>query len=149
MLEFAIETVMDAADEAAPLLRHHFDEVETHRDVSPLEPDWPRYVAMEEMGLLKVFTARDAGMLVGYAVFGVMPSMHSKNVVHAINDIVYIKPAYRRGTNAIRFILWMEKQMKSMGAMRIFFNVKTAHDWSPVLEYLGYDAEEIVMGKAL
>lgn len=149
MITFNEETVMGVADEIEPLLQKHYEEVALHRDVVKLDPDWAKYVALEEMGDVHVFTVRDNGELVGYGVFFMSWHVHYKLLRVAQNDILYIRPDRRHGTLASRFINHCEARLKLFGAQKVTFHIKRHLDWSPLLVRKGYDQEEIIMGKIL
>lgn len=146
---FSKEKVLGVADEIEPLLRQHYEEVALHQDVVPLDPDWARYVAMEEDGNLLVYTVRKEGRLVGYAVFFLVPHIHYRTTLVASNDILYLHPSCRRGTLALRFIKWVEQQAKACGAKRIMWHVKKENDWSAILHRIDYQTEEYILGKIL
>jgi hypothetical protein len=57
---FQRERSVDLWPEITPLLEQHWQEIAHYKDI-PLDPDVERYNAMDEQGLLRCFTARDAG----------------------------------------------------------------------------------------
>lgn len=148
-LTFSKETVFGVADEVSPLLQMHYEEVALHKDVVDLDPDWARYAAMEERGDCHVYTARHEGSLVGYAVFFLSNHIHYMGLRVASNDILFMHPAYRRGTNSIRFINWVEEQIKRLGVKKIVWHIKVKNDWSAILHRNGYETEEVIVGKIL
>lgn len=148
MIQFAKEDVLGPATEMESLLELHFEEC-SNLKMFQLDPDWARYCALEEGGMIHVFTVRDGGILVGYAVFLLTTHMHHQGLVVANNDLFFISPDYRRGTNALKFIQYCEGQMKLLGAKRITWTVKTQHDWSALLHRAGYDTDEIALSRNL
>jgi GNAT superfamily N-acetyltransferase len=148
-LTFAKESVLRVADEIMPLLELHYEEVALHKDSIKLDPDWARYVAMEEQGNCHVYTLRDGVVLVGYAVFFMSQHIHYQRTLVASNDILFIHPMYRRGTAALRFIKYCEEQVKNRGVNKITWHVKKHNDWSAILHRIGYETEETIVGKIL
>lgn len=146
---FAKETVLGVADEIEPLLKLHYEEVALNKDVARLDPDWARYVALEERGDLHVFTIRDNGVLIGYAVFFMVWHIHYKLLRVAQNDIVFILPERRHGLLASKFTDYCEEALKKLGAQKITYHIKVALNWSPLLIRKGYEHEEIMVGKII
>lgn len=142
------ESWWDCIKDAEPILVDHWREVALYQEKIPLEPDYSRYVAAENQGRLVIVTARKDGELVGYSVFILHRHIHYKNCLVASNDVIYLKPEYR-GVIGARLILKSEAILTELGVDRMTWHVKPKHDWSPILERMGYDHEEIIMGKLL
>lgn len=142
------ETWWDCIRDIEPLLADHWREVALYQDQVPLEPDYSRYVAAENQGRLVMVTARKDGVLVGYSVFILHHHIHYKNCLVASNDVVYLRPDCR-GFVGARLLLQSENILREAGVDRVTWHVKPKHDWSSVLERMGYDHEEIIMGKLL
>lgn len=148
-MHFNQESLAVVINDVEPLLREHYDESSTDKAVLPLDPDWPHYYSLEEIGVLKIFTARMAGDLVGYAAFFVWPHHHSRLVTIAVCDVIFMRPSYRIGAGVCRFLRFIEQRMKDAGVKKVLFTVKTHVDWSPLLERVGYRLEEIGFTKVL
>jgi hypothetical protein len=147
-VSFQEERLADVRDEALPLLRRHWDEIALDKDTIPLEPDWERYARLEELGVLKVITARLAGVLVGYASFFVLPNIHYKSLVVADGDIFWVAPDHRDGTG-YRLLKAAEAMLVASGVRKIVNKTKLGHDAGPVFERLGYRAIERVYAKTV
>jgi|6_EtaG_2_1085325.scaffolds.fasta_scaffold02539_2 hypothetical protein len=145
-LIYQLEKFGDVIDEALPLVIKHYNEIAHYKDI-PLDPDTDMYVKMEKLGILKVFTARKSGELVGYAVFIVKPNPHYKTSVQAIQDVIYIDPACRGFGH--KFIIWIDLQLKDMGVKVAYQHVKVAYNFGPMLERIGYKLIDYVYGKRL
>jgi GNAT superfamily N-acetyltransferase len=109
-----------------PLLEKHWREIAHYQDV-PLEPDVERYNAMDEAGLLRCFTVRDGGRLVGYSIFFVTPNIHYKSLTLANNDVLFLHPDYRRGRVGWNFIDFLRDRLVGEGLRCIYYHVKAAH----------------------
>jgi GNAT superfamily N-acetyltransferase len=149
MTSFQRERLFDVADDVEGLLQLHYDEVALHRDAVPLDPNWARYAMTEEAGQLAIFTARDAGRVVGYSVFFVSPHMHYDSTLTAVNDVLFLHPAYRKGACGIRLIKFSEQELKAQGVKRVLWHIKFNKDFSAILHRLGYADEEKIVGKML
>ena len=137
------------------LLVENYGEIETDQDIIPLDPDWSRAYALEEMGVLRILTARCDGALVGYNAFHVMPHIHSRSTSIAVNDVLYVEPAHRA---RIGFVLLRtaERALKAAGVVRIHYGTKVhatvgrrGHKTGDVLAKLGYRHDEELYSKLL
>lgn len=129
-------------EEMAPLLQKHWEEIAHFKDIE-LDPDWEQYEKLEQVGVLRVFVARDhSGIMVGYAVFFVRHNPHYKKSLQALQDILFIDPT-RRGFGA-KFILWCDEQLKSEGVQAVYHHIKAAHNFGHMLERLGYSLVDLI-----
>jgi hypothetical protein len=139
------------------LVALHWEEVEDHHDVSPLDMDWPRYADLERRGDLKIGALWSGGDLVGYNVFFVYRPIHFRRTVWAISDGIWLDPAHR-GPAGIRLIVEAEQGLREMGARVILYSVKDGDDLSSkrhrgsvgeLLRRLGYVSFDRSWSKAL
>lgn len=136
---FLRESIRAAWDEAIPLIRANHAETGALA-AEEFSPDRARYEAAERAGLLAVYTARLASKLIGYAVFFVGPHLHYPKTSWAIQDVVYVAPAYR-GRTAWRFLIWQDGELGRDGVRYVYRHVGRV-DYSKTLEALGYRPEE-------
>lgn len=148
-LEFAIEPYSKAILEMAELYPEHWEEIALNRDVIKLEPDYERYLLLEDNGMLHVVTARCEGKLVGYHVFIIMKHLHYRSSLTATSDITYLKPQYRKGFNGVKFLRFAFDSLKGKGVQRVYTNCKLHHDFGRVLERLGFIEVERIYTKVL
>ncbi len=134
-------------NEMMPLLTLHWKEIAHFQDI-PLEPDFETYAKLDEMGMLRTFTARDPeGKLVGYAVFFVKANLHYKSSIQAVQDVIFIDPTVRGfGAN---FILWCDEQLREEKIDAVYHHIKAAHNFGPMLERLGYSLVDLIYTKRL
>lgn len=146
LIAFAREELTDDLwIEALPLLGAHWREIATFPDV-PLAPDMVAYAAASFGGMLRVYTARDEGHLVGYGLFFVRFALHYRESLQAVQDVFYLAPEARGGTG-YRFLTWCDEQLIREGVSIIHHHVKVAHDWTPLLERLGYVRSDLIMSR--
>lgn len=144
---FQRERSQDIFHEVMPLLELHYKEISHYHDI-PLDPDFEKYEAMENAGAVRTFTARDEEKnIIGYAVFFVRHNLHYKTSFQAYQDILFIHPE-RRGFG-FKFIKWCDEQLKDEGVQVVYHHVKTAHNFGPVLERMGYECIDLIYGKRL
>lgn len=106
------------------LVRAHWREVALDQDAVPLSVNWAQYEEMEQRGILFAVTMHVDGKLVGYNIFFVMPHIHYSTTLHALNDIVYVRPEHR-GIDGVRLILEAERQLKARGAVKVLYHSKS------------------------
>lgn len=139
-LVFAHESVSETWNEAQDLIAANHHETGALPD-EEFELDRSAYFKLEIAGILRLYTVRDAGKLMGYALFTVSKHSHYRNTTIARQDVLYVVPAYR-GVLACRFIEWTDAQLKGEGVQRVLRHVTEKVDYSRVLEHLGYRLAE-------
>lgn len=154
-----------------PLLIEHWHEIAVHKDV-PLDIDLASYYGMEAVGLLRAYTVREEGALVGYASIIVAPHLHYKSVRYATSDVFWIKPVvrstrsrferiFRRFLRFIRpsllrpslgmmFFKFIEDDLRSENVHTLHIVAKNAHPAAArVLGHRGFSPVETVFAKRL
>lgn len=131
-----------------PLLEAHWQEIGLWRDIPP-DPDTGAYESLEQAGMLRVFTVRADGWLVGYAAYVVRTHLHYRTSRQAVQDVIYLKPEHRRGRLGLRLIQHADRELAREGVQAVFQHVKTAHDFGPLLKRIGYQQVENVYARRL
>lgn len=145
---FQREKAHDVFQEMKPLVEKHWREIEHYKDI-PLDPDYDTYLKMEDLGILRVYTARDEGKLIGYAVFFIKHHLHNKNSLQAVQDLIFIDPEFRGGLGA-RFIMWTEKELVKEKVQAVFHHIKIATPKTVnMFENMGYELIDVIAGKRL
>lgn len=143
MIKFQVERFRDCYSEAAPLLIAHYNEVATNKESKVLDPDEDRYMMLEDNGMLRIFTARDGGKLVGYFVSMVMPHLHYSSTIYAMNDILYVDPEYRGTTLAYRMFKGAMQDLKENSNTDVMMiHMKIKHPFKKLLTKLGFEQTE-------
>jgi hypothetical protein len=146
--------VDECFEEIDKILREeHWPEVGQHKDL-PIDMDWPKYFALQELGKLKCYTIRaplnesfNTMPLIGYAFYIVDFHLHYKTVKMAQQDILYVRKAHR-GIGR-EFIDWIDKGLKEEGVILSIHHVKPYFDWSHMLEEKGYVFSEKIFSRRL
>jgi len=143
----SVESWTTAQPDVEKLIAEHWEEIALHKDRQPLDPNWSTYRTLADTGMLVAVTARDEGLLVGYALFFVLQHMHYNSTVWAMNDVLFLKKSHRKGVAGFKLIRAADKAMQERGVSRITWHVKVHHDFGMLLKRLGYEVEEMVWGK--
>jgi GNAT superfamily N-acetyltransferase len=105
------------------------------------------YYALQEQGKLKIFTARDEGVLVGYFVVFVSPHIHYKDHLFAKNDLIYLAPSHRKGFTGIKLIKFAEGCLKEDGVSVLVVNTKNHKPFHKLMSFLGFTSEDVEYSK--
>ena len=143
------EFINSVKSDIIPLLHLDWLEIEHRKDIREFDPDWEAYETLEEAGILKVFTVRFEGKLVGYYSCIVSPSLHSKGLLQATIDAIYLHPDYRKGLVGYKLIKFAEKCLKEDGVKIILLGTTEVNPIDPLLLKLGYSKTEAKFEKVL
>jgi len=146
-VQYAVEDLTPLLQqELTPLLHKHWREIAHFQDI-PLNVDWATYYRVNGDGCLRICTARHEQQLVGYAVFFIRANPHYQDSLQAVQDVMFMLPAYRGRGGAL--IDYAEAQLRADGVQAIYQHVKDAFDFGPLLQRLGYVPVERVWVKRL
>lgn len=127
----------DIWDEIMFLAGHHWQETEQYQ-TEPLNPDKELYCSYNDAGFHLQYTARHNGKIAGHAGMYISKSMHTQIMI-ATEDTWYLLPEYRKGRNALRFLQYVEDDLKKMGVKEITMHAKLANSSARIMEYMGYE----------
>lgn len=148
---FALETLEQVrASRIEDLLRAHWQEVAHFPDIA-LEPDWEAYAIVEAAGMLRIFTVRIAGDLVGYAAYIVKHAPHYKSSLQATQDILFLAPQHRGARIGAHLILFADQYFSSQGVQAVYQHTKVKQelDMGPLLTRLGYELVDALWARRL
>lgn len=147
---YQLERIAHLWDEAMPLMLSHYEEVAHYQDIA-LSPDIITYERLDQMGVLKVYTARVEGRLVGYACFMVKTNPHYSESLQAVQDVLFVLPEYRASRIGIGLIKHCDAELRQLGVQVVYQHVKCKEslDFSPLLERIGYELIDRIYGKRL
>jgi len=118
-IHFAVERFEKVMPELPPLFYEHWCEVALDKDRIALDPAFERYVAMDRLGVLATYTLRRDKTLKGYFIAEVVPHLHYRQSLQAIQDIYYIHPNCRQGLIAQRFFRFVMADLKRRGVQKL------------------------------
>lgn len=142
MITYQEEKLKDCLWEMVPLFEKHYEEIALHKDKIDLNPDYESYLKAEELGTMHTVTARDDGELIGYFVSIVSPSMHYRDHLFAVNDVLFIDEKYRGRMAGVKLFKKAEGFLKELGVSVIYIHMKVYADFGVMLERLGYSHVE-------
>lgn len=147
-MKYALERMDAVIEEIKPLLQAHYEEIAKYKDI-PLEPDWELYKKVDELGIMKIFTSRkeDDNSLIGYGIYFVKPHLHYTTCLLAQQDILFISPNHRG--SGMKFIMWCDEQLKTMGVNLVIHHVKATHNFGPMLERIGYELMDYIYSRRI
>lgn len=122
-ITFARETFEAFAPNVEILLRH-WQEL-GHSENAPFAPDFLTWATLEDLGRLKIFTTRIDDLLIGYAVFILVPDPISKDRMIAVNALLWLDHAYRRGFVGINLMKFANEQLSDDGAEAVNYIVNS------------------------
>lgn len=151
-MNFQIESFNDSFPDACSLFKQHFEEVSlsTMKGKRPLSINIKKYVDLEALNRLAIFTIREEGQLLAYAAFITDTATHYSKTLYASNDALFVHPSLRQGTTAIKFMKWCEKKLVELsnGNIKIVqWRTKSEHNFSPILKRMGYSEDDITYTK--
>lgn len=145
--EFQKESVTpELCKELGPLLQSHYKEIAHYQDIE-LNPNFSKYKKIDDLGGLRIYTARKEKKLIGYVIFFFDYNIHYQKSLQAIQDVLFIHPEYR-GVGA-QLIKWADEQLKIEGAQVVYHHVKKEHNFGPLLERFGYKCVDLIYAKRL
>ena len=148
-LTFLVEPYRSVIPEMSLRYPEHWEELALDKSSIPLAPDYAKYNAMADAGMLHVVTARSSGVLVGYFIFVITPGLHYVTTRMALYDIFYLRKPYRKGYNGMRFIQFAETSLREAGVDKMYVGVKLNNDFGKVFERLGFTPAERIYIKLL
>lgn len=150
-MEFAVEKLRTAWDDAMPLAHAHWDETVSDKSAMPFDLNPDAYLDLEKAGELRIFTAREEGKLVGYITYKLSPpGCHSATSRRAVCIDIFLAPAYRKGRNGINFMRFaQEKLMEEKIDLMVTSLMIDAEAASRIMIFLGHKPVEVVFTKNL
>lgn len=149
MISFQEETFLKAYEDASKLLTSHWEELAVNKDERPLDVDINGYLKAEEANMLKVYTLRDDGNLIGYATFFVRENLHYKTWIVATCDIYYVDPSYRKYGVGFKFFNDIVSELLKMNVRSIYVHDKLSHSHAELFQALGFKAIEQTYEKVI
>lgn len=117
-MQFAVEPLASIWEEKIACGKAHWQETSMCANGEVLDAQLERYEQYEKAGWYIEIVARENGVIAGFCGMYLIPSMHTQELL-ATEDILYIKPEFRHGRNALRFYQFVEEEVKRRGAKKV------------------------------
>jgi GNAT superfamily N-acetyltransferase len=147
MISIAHECLANVKEDIKPLLEKHWEMVALNQGIIKLNPNWKEYARLDAAGILRIFTARSDGNLVGYCVLIVNQSVHYQDHKFASNDVVFVLPEYRSGATGYKLIKYAEDHCKADGVSLMMINTKVHLPFDQLMIGMGFDLIERIYSK--
>lgn len=148
-MQYALECLGSVKKDIQPLIEEHWELVALNKGKIKLNPDWEHYASLDAAGILKIFTARENGILVGYFILSVSRSLHYKDHIFAICDIIFVTPEARKGATGYKLLKYAEQWCKDNGVSLLNINTKVHIPFDKLLERTGFRFIERIYSKFL
>lgn len=151
---FKREGYSDVVEEIKPLIEEHWAEIALYKEFVPLDVNYAIYEALQKAGILRIYTVRNDGFLIGYAIYFVQPHPHYQTTKIATADIYWLHPSHRNAGTGIGLFSFAESQLMaeiSPGQVMVMHTgSKVQHPQAHrVLEFLGHEVVEVHHSKIL
>jgi L-amino acid N-acyltransferase YncA len=133
-------------NEIYPLLVKHWHEIAFYKDLE-VNVNWKGYYNLQDLNMLRIYTYREDDKLVGYIVYSVTNNLHYQQALQATQDVFYVESGKRGFMIGTKLLKFADIKLKEMGVHSIYQHVKTKHDFSVLLERLGYTFIEKIFTK--
>ena len=137
-MNFQVEHYRDIKGEVQSLAVQQHSEV----GILPLDIDEEAYL----YNRVVCVTGRAEGSLKAYAIYILRHHTHSKEMLTAYNDTVYMQPDMR-GLDSFILLEHAERCLKTLGVKVIMYCVSEKLDWGKVLQVNGFQPIERVWMK--
>lgn len=146
-----IEPFERCIPELIPLFTEAFEELGQFKERMPLAPDYARYVALDQLGVLFLCTLRRDGALIGYMTTSLSTGLHHSHNKIGVMDISYVRPRYRGRGHFLLLMDFVEARLRDIGVdlwLCHYVAGKPLH-FDRVLRIIGFVPTENSMGKWL
>ena len=141
-MKYKQERISSIKGEIQPLIENHWSEIAINQDNIKLNPDWDTYYKLESLKMIKLYTARVDGKLVGYFTVVVTKGLHYIDHLFAATDVIYIAPEYRKGRAGYGLIKFAEQELKKDSVSVLVINTKDHAPFDKLLESMDYNLAE-------
>lgn len=124
---FGIEKIETILEEVKVLHNAHWEETEKLYLNYSINPDYERYIELEQLARFVLFTCRnnETGLLVGDLMYYLASSMHIKGVPQATEDAFFLLKEARNGLVAYKYLQYAGKALEDLGVKLIGMSDKS------------------------
>lgn len=138
MLSFQEEKFAYILEELEPLLLKHWKELANYKDQRPLDIDYIGYTKLNAEGIIRIFTVRNDGILIGYSSWVIANNLHYQTWKHAVCDVYYLEQEYRKTGVAAKMFDDIEERLKVSEVKLMTLQDKVTHSHNKLFISRGY-----------
>jgi L-amino acid N-acyltransferase YncA len=127
MITYQVESFTEVLEELKEVLSSHYNEVEDSTESADFNPDYEKYLAFDEAGMLTLVSVRDNRDLIGYYLSMEYPMLNSKHILGSLEIGFYIKPEYRKSRLGLNLLKKVEEVLRELGVQKMFAASKASH----------------------
>lgn len=143
-------SIAQLREQGGALLKAHYDEVAKNKDVMVLDPDWDRYIALDDAGVLVVLGVfSEDEQLLGYSVGLVTSHLHYRGLTYYQNDVLFLAASARRSHIGIDLIEATERVAGARGARFVCWHAKQGTALDRLLDRRGYGVQDIIYSRRI
>jgi len=131
------------------LFKEHYEEIALNKSVMKLLPNWERYHALEQSGLLICLGAFRGEECIGYSINFFTNHMHYREMFYVQNDLLFVAEEHRKTRVGLDLIRETEKQAFARGAEMMLWHAKENTSLNTLMSRLGYKVQDIIYSKVL
>ena len=148
-ITYQVEHWNDIVDQFIPFIEPHWQELGLdHQDV-PVSLDFEAYKRHDNNGVLHVVTTRENGVMIGYHISLITKMLHYSTTLHAVVDLYYLKPEYRKSKIGVEMFKFAEERFTDMGVVKIINGTKLHLFHDKLFEGLGFKPTEMIYTKII
>lgn len=131
------------------LFKEHYEETALNKSVMKLLPNWEKYFALEQAGMILCLGAFLGDECIGYSINFFTNHMHYKEMFYLQNDLLFVAEEHRKTRVGLDLIRETEKQAFTRGAEMMLWHAKENTSLSLLMPRLGYKVQDIIFSKVL
>lgn len=131
------------------LFKEHYEEIALNKSVMKLLPNWEKYFALEQSGMIMCLGAFLGEECIGYSINFFTNHMHYKEMFYMQNDLLFVAEEHRNTRVGLDLIRETEKQAFARGAEMMLWHAKENTNLSNLMPRLGYAVQDIIYSKVL
>ena len=149
MLTTRVCTITDHLDALWPLLRAHRNELATHPEIMPLEPQTDVYRELEQRGKLLSLVLEHEGEIVGYSVNVISHNLHYGPLKVCQNDVIFVSSSWRSEGGGRQLISATEIAARELGCKMLLLHAKPGTRLDEILPAYGYAVQDVIHSRVL
>lgn len=147
-MKFDLES-SEIIDEILPLADIHSREIGYRLTPEPLDINVDMYRAADKAGILRVFTIRDDGKLIGYGIFLLGYSLDRRTLKQAHEGGFFLLPEYRLGRIALKFLEYCDNRLSEDGVNMVIYQSPVGAAFGEILSRRGYTKVDEVYARRI